>query len=113
MSFESVRGPGGYRHLRLDLCMALRGHVAAGGRGVTCGLDAREIGQSHAPHRILRFCGLVCSAMATHDGSSASYVCFICLLVYVVQKTASAKQLPATISVTTSTSYHATYGTAF
>ena len=57
------------------------------------GHDARAMGHMCDPRRFSRLCGVACSGRAAYDGSSASYVRFICFVVHAVQKIVCAEPI--------------------
>ena len=75
--------------------------VRVGRRSEERGRDACVMGRMCHQRRVSRLCGVACSGKAAYDGSSASYVRFICCVVDAVQKTVYAEPMAAAISTTT------------
>ena len=67
--------------------------VRFGRRGEKRGRKARVMGHTCDPRRISSSYGIACSSRCTHGGSSASYVRFICFVVYAVQKIVCAEPI--------------------
>jgi hypothetical protein len=67
--------------------------VRFGRRGEKRGREARVMGHTCDPRRISSSYGIACSSRCTNGGSSASYVRFICFVVYAVQKIVCAEPI--------------------
>ena len=74
--------------------------MARGVRSEERGRDARAMGHMCDPRRISSLYGIACSCRGTHDGSSATYVRFICFVVHAVQKIVCAEPMATAISTT-------------